>query len=97
MPEGPVAFVTRRALPRIFVTELNRMLEGLGHRLKCPAAERLLDGRMTDRTIVTYHSAVIAEMLTVVTSETALCIEVADVVDMGPPVGFHLGKEVRLI
>ena len=97
MFERSISLVTRRALPGVLVTEIHRMLKRLALRLEALSAKRLLNSGVADRAVVSYHAAVGAEVLPVVTSETTLTVKVADVIDVGLPVGFHFREKVGLI
>ena len=73
------------------------MLEHPVRRLNRFPAERLIERGMADRAIVADHLSVFAGVLSVVAAEATLSVEMTDVVEVRPPVRFHLGEEVSLI
>ena len=97
MLERPVAFVTRGALPCVLVAEIDGMLEHARWWLKRFSSEGLIDRRVTDRTVISDNAAVVTEVLTVMTAETSLSVEVPDVVGMSAPIRFHFREKVGLI
>ena len=97
MLERACSRMTCRALPCVFVAEVDRVLELTIRRRYRFSAERLIDRGVAHSAVIPNDAAVIARMLAVVTPKTALGVIVAYVVRMRLPVGLHLGEEVRLI
>ena len=75
------------------------MLELLSHFGLCRACNPgfLADDRVAEIAVFAENLSVRAHMFPLVTAEAAEIYGVADVVRMGTPVHFHLGKDVRLI
>ena len=89
--------MTRGALPGVAVAEIDRVLKLAVFYRDRFALERLLGRYVTDVAFIADNLAVAAYVLAVMTTETTLSVEVADVVRMRAPVRFHLGEKVCLI
>ena len=89
--------MTCGTLERIPVAEIDRVLESSVRRPDGLPGKSLIQGRVAYRAVVADHLALFAPVLAVVAAEAALCVEVADVVDVAGPIRLHLGEEVRLI
>ena len=97
MLEWTIAFMARCAEPVAAVAEIYRVLEFAVLRNDRLVIKSLINGRVANVALVSYHSAIRAKVLTVVAPETALCRAVSDVVLMRGPVGLHLREKVRRI
>ena len=92
-----IAFVARGALPCIPISQVHGMLENTFRRREGGPLKRLIERGMSGRTVAPYHFSFGTLVLSVVTSETALGVKMANVVDVGTPVSFHFREEIRLI
>ena len=72
------------------------MLERPGLNILRGRSLRIIDHRVADVAVIRNDLACLANMLPVMTAETALRIKVSGVVRMGLPIGPHLGKEIIL-
>ena len=97
MLEWLVGFMTDRALKRISVAQIDRVLKLTVLRREGFSAESLVDRRVANAAVVSDNLSFFTKMLSVVASETALHLVMPDVVGVRLPVGFHFGKEIRLI
>lgn len=95
--EWAVGLVARGALPGVAVAEVDRVLKLAVLYCDRFPSECLFGRYVTDVAFVANNLSVFTEMLAVVAAKTTLSVEVADVVRMRAPVGFHLGKKVCLI
>lgn len=82
MLKRSVALVASGTLPCIAVAKFDRVLEPAIRRDERNACECLIERCVADGTVVSYHFPLPADVLPVVAPKTALCIEVAYVVDM---------------
>ncbi len=73
------------------------MLEAavLGHDRS--SGERLFDRCVANGAVVSDYPPIVANVLPVMASEAALCIEMPKIVDVTRPIGLHLRKEIGLI
>ena len=97
MLEGSVTFVAGRALPSILVAEIYGVLKHLARGNKRFAAKTLVNGGVADRAFVSDNLTLVAEMLAIVTTETALGIVMSDVVYVCLPIRLHLWEKICLI
>jgi hypothetical protein len=97
MLERLVALVTCGTLPSVLITEVYGVLERTSRRRYRLARERLVDSRVADAAVVPDRFAFLAEVLAVVAAETALRVEMADIVDVARPVRFHFREEICLV
>lgn len=94
MLERPVSLVAGRALEGISVAQVDGMLETAIRRCELNSGKRLIESDVADRAVIADHLSVRAGMLAIVTAETALIIEMADIVNMACPVRIHLREKV---
>src|SRR5947209_16638995 len=92
MHEGAYVLVADCAFQRSPVAKIDRMLERGGFGVRRDISD-LIQNCVASLTVVSDDLSVAALVLAVVTTETALRVEVADVVRMCLPVGLHLRKE----
>jgi len=95
--EGSVTFVAGRALPGILVAEIYGVLKHVARGNRRFAAKTLVNRSVADRAFVSDNLPVVAEMLAIVTTETALGIVMSDVVDVCLPIRLHLREKVGLV
>src|SRR5262245_50140144 len=91
---GPV---TRVALTIRETTEIHRMLKRSGSGILLGRTRRIVKHRVADVAIISYYLAGAADVFAIMTAETTCGSQVTDVIRMGLPIGFHLGKEIDLI
>lgn len=89
--------MARRALPRVPVAQIDRMLKDPILHSNRFTEVCLIDRRMANAALVPDHFTVRAKVLAVMASETTLRIEMADIVSVGPPICLHLREEIRLV
>ena len=82
MLKRSVAFVASGTLPGVPVAEVHGVLEPPIFGNEPLAGERLIECGVADRAIVAYDLTFLAYVLPVMTAETSLRIEMADVVDV---------------
>ena len=92
--ECTVAFVTRRALECIAISQVYRMLKYPACRRSGLARGRLVERGVTNGTIVADHTPIGREVLAVVAPETALSIVVPNVIRVCLPIRLHLGEKI---
>ena len=97
MLEGPVTFVAYGALPGILIAKIYGVLKDIAWGNERFTAKTLVNGGVANRAFVSNDLPVAAEMLPIVTTETALGIVMSDVVDMCLPICLHLREKVRLV
>jgi hypothetical protein len=89
--------MARRTLKRVAVAEIHGMLEPAVRRPDRLPRERLVQRGVAYCTIIPDHLALFAPMLAVMAAEAALCVEVADIIDVARPIRLHLREKVCLI
>ena len=97
MLEGPVTFVAYGALPGILIAKIYGVLKHIARWNKRFARKTLVNRSVANRAFVSDDLPIIAEMLPVMTTETALGVVMSDVIDMCLPIRLHLREEVGLV
>ena len=93
-PVAPMAICTE---PLTAVAEVDRMLKLAGLIRDRLALKGLVQRRVTDVAVIADDAALAAKVLTVVTAETSLPRQVADIIGMRLPVGLHFREEVSRV
>lgn len=96
MLEGLVGLMAELAFVIGEASEVNGMLESSRARVSFWRTRGIVNHRVADVAIISDHFPRIADMFTVMTTETTRGIKMTDIVRMSLPIRFHLREKVRL-